>query len=129
MKRGGRLRIYRALLCAFPREFRESKGPELSTLFSDMCAEWDEAGKTLGIRFWASLILDTSIQAAGEWVSLCREGIGSVMAAPQTMKCGHATHRFTNSRPHAPCQSPNAADRGLRARRTAHTMMRSQRYP
>jgi predicted permease len=55
-------------------------GQELSTLFSDMCAEWDEEGKTLGIRFWASLVWDTSIQAGGEWVSLMRTGIGSAMA-------------------------------------------------
>ena len=79
MQRGSRLRAYRALLWLFPSDFREERGPELATLFRDMCAEWDEAGKTLGIRFWASLIWDTSIQAAGEWVSLFREAIGSAL--------------------------------------------------
>ncbi len=80
MKRRRHLRACRTLLWLFPREFREARGPELTTLFSDMCAERDEAGKGLGIRFWASLIWDTSTQAVGEWVSLCRKGIGSVMA-------------------------------------------------
>jgi predicted permease len=80
MKHRARLRAYRTLLRIFPRDFRGANGQELSALFLDMCAEWDEAGKKLGIRFWASLVWDTSIQAGGEWVSLIRAGIGSVMA-------------------------------------------------
>lgn len=45
-----------------------------------MCTEWEEAGRRLGIRFWMSLIWDTSIEAAGEWASLLHESVGSVMA-------------------------------------------------
>ena len=79
MKVPGRQLSYRRLLRLFPRDFRERRGVELERLFSEMCTEWEEEGRVLGLRFWSSLVWDTSKEALGEWFSLFRETIGSTM--------------------------------------------------
>jgi predicted permease len=68
----------------FPREFRERHGRELERVFEDMCVEWEEERGSLGLRFWLSVMIDSSRAAVAEWLSL----VGYTIRSLTTMTVG-----------------------------------------
>jgi hypothetical protein len=67
-------RTYRALLVAYPREFRREYGAQMEQAFLDLCRERRRAGEKIGLaRLWTSTILDLASSVVVE-----RSGVGRV---------------------------------------------------
>jgi hypothetical protein len=61
--------VYRALLRAYPKEFRDAYGREMEQTFRDLCREERRRGGMAGlVRLWARVVLDLSSTAVVEWV-------------------------------------------------------------
>ena len=66
-------RLYRALLAAYPREFRREYGPQMRQVFRDLCREERRKNeKTALVRLWIRTILDLATTAVVARIS----GIG-----------------------------------------------------
>jgi hypothetical protein len=60
-------RIYRALLVAYPEEFRREYGPHMVQAFGDLCREACRRGETLWfVRLWASTLSDLVTSALAQ---------------------------------------------------------------
>ena len=62
-------RVYRALLSAYPREFRDAYGDEMTQVFRDLCREERRSGVTGLLRLWARVALDLASTAAVERIA------------------------------------------------------------
>ena len=59
--------VYRALLAAYPREFREIYGRQMEQAFRDLCREERRRGGVVGLaRLWARMIVDLAASAVGQ---------------------------------------------------------------
>jgi hypothetical protein len=61
-------RLYRALLAAYPREFRREYGPQMRQVFRDLCRE-ERRKKTRLARLWIRTIWDLATTAVVERAS------------------------------------------------------------
>ncbi len=60
-------RVYRALLVAYPEEFRREYGRQMEQAFQDLCREENRRGGRVGlIKLWVRLGLDLAFSAAVE---------------------------------------------------------------
>jgi putative ABC transport system permease protein len=59
-------RLYRLLLCAYPREFREDLGGEMAALFRARLRDEARRGRAARARFWARTLLDVLANAGAE---------------------------------------------------------------
>jgi hypothetical protein len=60
-------RIYKALLMAYPKEFRSEYGPQMAQAFRDLCREELGRGGTAGLaRLWVHTLLDLVATALAE---------------------------------------------------------------
>ena len=55
--------VYRALLVAYPEEFRREYGPQMEQTFQDLCREEARKGKTGFVWLWLRAILDLGTTA------------------------------------------------------------------
>jgi hypothetical protein len=62
-------RVYRALLSAYPREFRDAYGTEMTQVFRDLCREERRSGMIGLVRLWARVALDLASTAAAERIA------------------------------------------------------------
>jgi hypothetical protein len=62
-------RVYRAMLSAYPREFRDAYGDEMTQVFRDLCREERRSGVTGLVRLWARVALDLASTAAAERIA------------------------------------------------------------
>jgi hypothetical protein len=59
--------VYRALLAAYPREFRAAYGRQMEQTFRDLCREEQRWGGVAGLaRLWARVALDLTLTAVTE---------------------------------------------------------------
>ena len=57
-------RVYRALLAAYPREFRREYGPQMRQVFRDLCREEQRKNQKTGLgRLWIRTALDLATTA------------------------------------------------------------------
>jgi hypothetical protein len=60
-------RVYRALLAAYPREFRDAYGSQMEQTFRDLCRDELRRGGMGGlVRVWARTGLDLATTAVAE---------------------------------------------------------------
>lgn len=73
-------RAYRALLLAYPKEFRRAYGPEMARVFRDACREERRRGGTTGlIALWARTLSDLARTATRERRTTMRDKSLSVL--------------------------------------------------
>lgn len=59
--------VYRALLAAYPSEFRDAYGRQMEQAFRDLCREERRRGGVVGLaRLWARVVLDLALTAAAQ---------------------------------------------------------------
>ena len=59
--------VYRALLAAYPREFRDEHGREMEQSFRDLCRQEGRRGGVRGlVRLWARVVLDLASTAVAQ---------------------------------------------------------------
>lgn len=59
--------VYRALLAAYPREFREAYGRQMEQAFRDLCRDERRRGGVVGLaRLWARVALDLTSTAVAQ---------------------------------------------------------------
>ncbi|HEY7125929.1 MAG TPA: PP2C family serine/threonine-protein phosphatase [Ktedonobacterales bacterium] len=74
---GFSLRLYRLLLLAYPRAFREEYGSEMALVFSDAYREASERHGTLGVvHLWNDVFVDVVKSACLQWARHWRERSG-----------------------------------------------------
>jgi len=67
-------RIYRALLAAYPKRFRDAHGREMEQTFGDLCREKVERGGSIGlVALWIRTLLDLASTAVTERRKLARD--------------------------------------------------------
>jgi hypothetical protein len=67
-------RIYRALLVAYPEEFRDAHGREMEQTFGDLCREKVERDGSIGlVALWIRTLLDLASTAVTERRELARD--------------------------------------------------------
>jgi hypothetical protein len=59
-------RVYRALLLAYPRVFRDAYGDEMARVFRDLYREERRSGMIGLLRLWARVVLDLATTATAE---------------------------------------------------------------
>lgn len=60
-------RVYRVLLAAYPKEFRDAYGSQMVQTFRDLCREERRRGGMLGlVRLWVRVALDLTSTAAAQ---------------------------------------------------------------
>jgi hypothetical protein len=63
-------RLYRALLAAYPREFRREYGPQMRQVFRDLCREERRKNRKTGLgQLWIRTALDLATTALGARIS------------------------------------------------------------
>jgi len=59
--------VFRILLAAYPKEFRDAYGSQMEQVFRDLCREERRWGGMIGlVRLWARVLLDLSSTAAAQ---------------------------------------------------------------
>ena len=59
--------VYRVLLAAYPKEFRETYGPQMVQVFADLCRREERRGGAVGLaRLWAYTLVDLATTAVAE---------------------------------------------------------------
>lgn len=60
-------RLYRALLLAYPKGFRETYGPHMAQVFGDLCREERRRGRTAALaKLWARTLVDLATTAVAQ---------------------------------------------------------------
>jgi serine/threonine protein phosphatase PrpC len=78
---GKALRLYRLLLLAYPRAFREEYASEMCLVFSDAYRDASERWGTLGVlRLWSDIVVDFVPSVCLQWVRHWREHSGRDLA-------------------------------------------------
>ena len=68
-------RVYRMLLLAYPRDFRDAYGPQMEQAFLDLCRQALDRGGALGlIRLWFRTLLDLARVRSWRGVVRCVGG-------------------------------------------------------
>jgi hypothetical protein len=81
----GSERLYRALLAAYPKEFRRAHGREMAQVFRCMCREEVVSSGSRGlVRLWVRTLWDLLATALAERIKQAL-GISTLMRSPSTL--------------------------------------------